>query len=231
MFLANPNEWLPWVDQVDRPYFIAIEKHNKIYSEFLSLEYTSDSSIDNWYDHVDKRNLKYFVIRGRFGWYYLETKTGLIYTVCQHQMGENEIQLNVFGLQLMQQTITSNDFNYQLKHFKISDIELMGIQTEVLLGMNCEPTGKYKLNIKSQTSEVVFGWSLQHELGFITFEGCVRNRVPGFALSLLFTPHNNFTGEFARIIRYNALTKTESHLPLHASLKEGVKYTWKKMVL
>lgn len=227
MILANPRLWFPWVDQVDRPYFIAIDKLNRVYAEFTDFDeihpvIASGSIVQhktakqkekrkaNWYENVDKDNLKYFAVMGRYGWYYLEMETGLIYAVHQHKQGTDgkgvghPIETDIFGLQIFGEIYTGKQRDYKLKHFKTSDISLMtkGKKQVITRGMNCDPSGRYPPDpddpnskipfASSQTSLVHFGWELTDPMyGRITFEGIVQNRSPEFFIKILYTPDDN----------------------------------------
>lgn len=253
MILANPNNWFPWVDQVDRPYFIAIDKQNQIYSEFTDFDLANPATAqsNNWYEQVDKDNLKFFIIKGRFGHYYLEMNTGLFFVDCQHETGNHPIQTQIFGLQIHDTVITGKERLYELKHFKTSDVELMGGPPKILRGMNCSPPTNLQEIIKSQTDpekkvqpvflkpkhpsqteHLHFGWELWvANLGRVTFQGAVSNRAPGFFLSLLYTPLEDTTGEFARIIRFDVQGQKEQQLPINGEVKKGDKIHWSRKVI
>lgn len=233
MILANPMNWFPWVDQVDRPYFIAIDKHNKIYSEFTDFSVANPvtAQSNNWYELVDKDNLKYFIIKGRFGYYYLEMDTGLFFVDCQHEAGNHPIQTHIYGLKILDTIITGDERPYQLRHFKLSDIELMTGAKEILRGMNCSPTPIVPKH-SSQTSDLVFGWQVEDEfLGRITFEGRVSNRIPRFFLRLLYTPLKDIDGNFASIIRFNVTARKEHNMDISGKVNKGEKIFWEHRVI
>lgn len=270
MILANPKFWFPWVDQVDRPYFIAIDKLNNVYAEFTDLDeaqpVTARGSIvgfdeekneeirkANWYENVGKDNLKYFIIMGRFGWYYLELSTGLIYACTQHKEGDHPIQTDIFGLQIFGEIFTGKDRKFKLKHFKTSDVSLMGSKTPAIIrGMHCDPSGRYPPDKDSpipfhasQTSLVSLGWEVRDEMyGRITFEAGIVNRAPEFFLRILYTPNENLMyhekfldvyldGRFQvfNIIRFNVRQKKEFFLPVYGMLRKGELMEWQHQVL
>lgn len=261
MILANPKHWFPWVDQVDRPYFIAIDKLNRVYSEFTDFDEAQPiiASKNNWYENVDKDDLKYFMIMGRFGWYYLEFATGLLYAVHQHREGTDgkgvghPIETDIFGLQVFGEVYTGKQREYKLKHFKTSDVEIMTKKERKLLrGMNCDPSGRYppdkdsNLNFdKSQTSQLHFGWELTDPMyGRITYEGIVTNRDPEFSIKIIYTPddnlmyHEKFLGHYLdnkfqvfTIIRFNVAQRREMFMPVFGMLRKGELMTWQVKVV
>lgn len=276
MILANPKNWFPWVDQVDRPYFITIDKLNRVYAEFTDFDgahpVTARGSIvkhktaeqeeerkANWYEQVDKDNLKYFIVVGRYGWYYLEFATGLLYAIHQHKEGTDgkgvgyPIETDAFGLQVFGEVYTGKPRKYKLKHFKTSDVRLMTKKKlKVLRGMNCDPTGRYPpkpdSNIafnESQTSEVHFGWELTDPMyGRITYEGIVSNRSPEFHIKIIYTPDDNLMYhekfldfyldnkfQVFTIIRFNVNRKREWFKPVFGMLRKGELMTWQDKVV
>lgn len=250
MILANPNKWFPWVDQVDRPYFIAIDKQNRVYSEFTDFDLANPitAQSNNWYEQVDKDNLKYFIIKGRFGLYYLEMDTGLFFADYQHQVGDHSIQTQIYGLKIFDTTITGTSRPYKLIHFKTSEAELMGGPKPNMRGAYCSPPIRFQKDKKtgflrdvpvflkpkhpSQTDRLYFGWELQMEgLGRITFEGAVMNRTPGFILRLLYSPLETISGDFAQICRFDVQGKREDHLLISGSVKAGDRFNWEQKVV
>lgn len=246
MILANPNNWFPWVDQVDRPYFIAIDKYDKVYAEFTNFDmaHPVTASQNNWYEEIDKANLKLFIIKGRYGYYWVEMNTGLIYCTAQHEIGNKPVITYAIGLVIGKEAITGKQKDFKLKHFKVSDVELMNPGTKVIRGMNCHPDGKFdnKVALKekkipfdmSQTSEVFFGWELANEYGRLTFEGSVLNKRPGFYLHLLFTPLVDLKNTDVSVMMFD-VQRQEERFKLcfeeHEKLAAGVKYNWRTKIL
>ena len=250
MILANPNNWFPWVDQVDRPYFIAIDKQNKVYSEFTNFDLAKPvtASQNNWYEQVDKANLKLFIIKGRFGYYWVDLDTGILFCTAQHEVGDNPIITYAIGLQIEDEIITDKNLKYNLKHLKLSDVELMSSASpKVIRGMNCHPKGLYdnKNLLKqnkipfdaSQTSDVVFGWEIKHTLGRITFEGIVSNRVPRFLIQLLYTPSRDVDHQSLASLRlFDIPRQQERHreffnIQPQRKINKGEKVTWLEKIL
>lgn len=267
--LANPENWFPPVDQVDRPYFIAIDNENRVYSEFTDFDvtqpvtargsvigYDEDKGKEirqaNWYEKVDKDNLAYFVVKGRFGYYWLDMKSGAIFITAQHQEGDHPVRQFILSLEVQNMLLTDS-FNpeddpmnlpYKLKHFKISDVQLqtLGREPVVMSGMNTrKPTmvdGKMsyvKPKDSSQTEQVVFGWELKnHAFGHITFEGMVYNRIPRFDLRLLYSLPDYITKEKKvkfRFLLWDAPAKKERYVVREPLIKKGEVYEWQEKIL
>jgi len=245
--LANPNNWFPSVDQVDRPYFIVIDNENRVFSEYTNFNLLSPvtSPENNWYEHVDKKNVQFFVVKGRFGYYWLDFQSGLIFLGAQHQEGDHPLQHYVMSAEVQGQLLTAkfipdkeDNFSglpYKLKHFKVSEQSLQGgdrnEQNIDIQGMN---TRGINPRVKSRVLNVVFGWELDaNDLGRITFEGVVSNRYPRFDLRLLYSmPLNSPEKEMKfRLLLWDATKKEERFKSKRALVRKGIRVRWQERIL
>ena len=245
--LANPNNWFPPVDQVDRPYFIAIDKQNRVFSEYTNFNvlHPVTSPENNWYEHVDKGNVSFFIIKGRFGYYWLDMESGLIFIAAQHEEGSHPLRQYVLSVEIEGQLLTGKfapdsehiPLPYKLKHFKLNEQSMMGgdrnEQNMVIQGMN---TTGVNPPVRSRVLEVGFGWELNDpKLGRVTFEGLVANRTPQFDLRLLYSLQPDSTvseQEISfRLLMWDAQTNKEKFLVKKALVKKGVRVRWQEKIL
>jgi hypothetical protein len=248
--LANPENWFPPVDMVDRPYFIAIDNENRVYSEYTNFNLLKNvrSPENNWYEKVDKKNLQYFIIKGRCGYYWLDMQSGLIFITAQHQVSEKPLPLQKHAVALVVQNeyITDNfirsddeeavSFPYKLKHLKVnedsySDFKLgRNPSHPIIEGMN---TNGIVPEDNSHVLDVIFGWELEHPLGRITFEGVVYNRKPQFDIRLLYSllPGMEPWEVNIKIVVWDASTNLMRHKFIDRHVKENEVVTWQEKIL
>ena len=247
--LANPNNWFPPVDQVDRPYFIAItgceqNRDQRIFSEYTNFNVLSPmtGSRNNWFEYVDKGNLQYFIIKGRFGYYWLDFESGLLFCAAQHQEGEHPLVHYVLSLEVQGKLMSdefvpseNSDFirpNYKLKHFKVNEHSLMNpIKSPVIGGMN---TQNIKPKEVSHVDYCGFGWEIPNDsVGRVTFEGLVYNRRPRLDLHLLYSlpPKAEEQEVEFRMIMWDAQKKVEKFKLHHEVVKKGETMEWQERIL
>jgi len=237
MILANPQIWFPWVDQVDRPYFVAIDKESRVYSEFTRFDESKpvDATQNNWYENVDKSNLRFFMIRGRFGTYYIDFRTGAIHAIAQHEVGDHSVKLVKYDLVINDIPITGEPYPFKLKHFKVSDVELMGSSKPVMAGMNCTPREIAKPPVfKSQTEEVWLGWELtRYDIGRVTFMAGVQNRFPALELRILFTPLDKLEVEtqYNVMLSETSMTNSDRRDKTITMKTQGEKVGWQEKIM
>lgn len=244
--LANPEKWLPPVDQVDRPYFIVIDRKNRVYSEFTDFDVLDPvrGSRNNWYEEVDRKAVKYFIVKGRFGYYWVDMDSGLFYVAAQHKMGKHPLvqyalSVSVEGTILTRPLTLSQievenyiPYKYTLKHFKSSEVEMMAGEEPPTQGMN---TRGIKPKDHSQTAEVIFGWELNTTVGRVTFEGIVFNRRPRFDLRLLYSLPEDFDGEAKRcsfkMMNWDAKNQQEREKTHIVAVRKGEVMKWQERIL
>jgi len=248
--LANPDKWLPPVDQVDRPYFIAITGCEENRDQNIFSEYTNFNSLvpvtssrNNWYENFDQKNLHYFVVKGRFGYYWVDLRSGLVFCAAQHKEGKHPLQHYVMSVEVQGKIMTDEFFpgedtgfvkpNYKLKHFKVNEVALMNpIKEPVIGGMNTRNITPKEV---SKVDQVVFGWEVPNcSVGRVTFEGVVFNRRPRFDLRLLYSLHNNMTSpvtmEF-RFVLWDAQEEKELYKIKEMEVNRGETVEWQERIL
>ena len=156
-------------------------------------------------------------------------------------MGKHAVKNHVFSVEVQGKQLTAPhipteeevDFvrpKYKLKHFKISDLQLMGGPTKIMQGMN---TANLTPKVNSQTEVAVFGWELNDSVGRVTFEGMVYNRRPRFDLRLLYSLPDNMEPETMelRFWTWDAQSKQERFKLHEVKVNRGETIKWQERVM